>query len=174
MGVTEGGSSGSPLFNAEGLIVGDLCCGTSSCEYESLELQGPTGSDLYGKLSNSWTNSNNSSDSKKLKPWLDPNNTGATTLLGRYYNDEVSVKEYYTTPQTLHVYPNPSNGNITLDGDFNIENAQVKVYSLLGEMVANISLKNNAINLSTLPNGMYHIQLIDGNKVFQNKLIIAK
>ena len=43
-GVTEGGSSGSPLFNSNGLIIGTLSGGNSSCE-------DPEGINLYGKLS---------------------------------------------------------------------------------------------------------------------------
>ena len=42
-GVTEGGSSGSPLFNSKGLIIGTLSGGSSSCEL-------PEGLNLYGKL----------------------------------------------------------------------------------------------------------------------------
>ena len=52
-GVTEQGSSGSALFNAQGLIVGQLYAGASGCEY----LYQNTGNlfDYYGKLSKSWT-----------------------------------------------------------------------------------------------------------------------
>ena len=46
-GVTEGGSSGSPLFNSKGLIIGTLSGGSSSCEL-------PEGLNLYGKLYYHW------------------------------------------------------------------------------------------------------------------------
>ena len=71
-GVTEGGSSGSPLFNNDGLIVGTLSGGSSSCE-------APTSPDLYGKFSYHWA-SNGSSSSEQLSPWLDPAGTGQTEL----------------------------------------------------------------------------------------------
>jgi PKD repeat protein len=71
-GVTEGGSSGSPLFNADGEIVGSLSGGSSTCS--------STGSpDLYGKLSYHWT-SNGTSSYEQLEPWLDPNGTGVNEL----------------------------------------------------------------------------------------------
>ncbi|MBT3209300.1 MAG: PKD domain-containing protein [Bacteroidetes bacterium] len=76
-GVTEGGSSGSPIFNSNGLIVGDLTGGSSYCT--------ATGSpDLYGKLSYSW-DQNGSAATERLKDWLDPNNTGVLTVDGRDY-----------------------------------------------------------------------------------------
>jgi lysyl endopeptidase len=75
-GVTEGGSSGSPLFNNAGKIIGTLTGGGSFCNNQ-------TAQDLYGKFAWHWTNAQNgSTNSSKLKPWLDPNNTGLTTQAG--------------------------------------------------------------------------------------------
>lgn len=74
-GVTEGGSSGSPIFNSAGRVFGTLSGGSSSCSASSFYRY-----DLYGKMSFHWDNSaNGSTNAYKLKPWLDPNNTGATT-----------------------------------------------------------------------------------------------
>jgi len=74
-GVTEGGSSGSPIFNSAGLIVGDLTGGGSYCT-------APTQPDYYGKFSYSWE-SNGSTAATRLRDWLDPANTNPTTLAGR-------------------------------------------------------------------------------------------
>lgn len=78
-GVTEGGSSGSPLFNYNGgnsRIVGTLSGGTSLCN-------ALTSPDVYGKVSYHWTSVATTS-TKQLKPWLDPDNTGVLTLDGSY------------------------------------------------------------------------------------------
>lgn len=74
-GVTEGGSSGSPIFNSSGLIVGDLSGGASYCAF-------PSGSDSYGKFSYSWESCGTTND-RQLKPWLDKNSSGVTTLTGK-------------------------------------------------------------------------------------------
>jgi lysyl endopeptidase len=74
-GVTEPGSSGSPLYNSAGRFVGQLHGGPSSC--------GATGnnlSDYYGRFSVSWTGGG--TNSTRLSNWLDPGNTGATTTNG--------------------------------------------------------------------------------------------
>jgi len=73
-GVTEGGSSGSPLFNSAGLIIGDLSGGSSFCT-------SPSSPDLYGKFSYSWL-SCGATPQLQLAPWLDRSSTGATTLTG--------------------------------------------------------------------------------------------
>lgn len=80
-GVTEPGSSGAPLFDRTGHILGFLTGGNSSCT----NIKQP---DYFGKLAYSW-DSNGSADSLQLRPWLDPLNTGATVLPGTYNNNLV-------------------------------------------------------------------------------------
>lgn len=71
---TEGGSSGSPLFDQNHRIIGQLWGGGASCS----NLNSP---DYYGRLSNSW-NPSGSNSTNHLKTWLDPNNAGATVVDG--------------------------------------------------------------------------------------------
>jgi lysyl endopeptidase len=70
-GTTEPGSSGSPLFNQNGHIVGQLYGGSASCSSIT--------SDYYGKFSTSW---NGNSPATRLRDWLDPLNTNVTVLNG--------------------------------------------------------------------------------------------
>lgn len=79
-GVTEGGSSGSPLFNQNGHIIGQLYGGAAACS-------GSTNNglfDYYGRFGVSWDGANASS---RLRDWLDPGNTGVTTVDGYGPND---------------------------------------------------------------------------------------
>jgi len=75
-GVTEGGSSGCPIFNNSGELIGTLTGGGASCS-------NPTSPDQYGKFAYHWT-SNGTTDDRQLSPWLDPDGTGATSLAGTY------------------------------------------------------------------------------------------
>ncbi|WP_372950855.1 trypsin-like peptidase domain-containing protein [Mariniphaga sp.] len=78
-GIVEGGSSGSPLFNQNSRIIGQLF-GTPTADPISCHNQ--DGLAVYGKLSVSW---NNSSDSRRrLKDWLDPLGTNPNNLNGAY------------------------------------------------------------------------------------------
>lgn len=73
LGVTEPGSSGSPLFDQNHRVIGQLHGGASACGASNL-------SDDYGKFSFSWTGNN--TNSTRLSNWLDPSNTGATAIDG--------------------------------------------------------------------------------------------
>ncbi len=79
-GVTEPGSSGSPIFNQAKRIVGDLSGGGSYCN--SVQPNGQNQPDLYGKFSYSWQSAG-AANNRRLSPWLDPSNSGVTTLDGR-------------------------------------------------------------------------------------------
>lgn len=71
--VTEGGSSGSPLFDNNKRVIGQLHGGPSAC--------GSTGdnlSDCYGRISTSWTGGG--TPATRLSDWLDPLATGVTFL----------------------------------------------------------------------------------------------
>jgi hypothetical protein len=73
LGVTEPASSGSPLFDQNRRIIGQLHGGASACGNNDL-------SDEYGKFSFSWIGNN--SNSTRLSNWLDPAGTGATAIDG--------------------------------------------------------------------------------------------
>ncbi len=75
IGVTEGGSSGSPLYSNEKRVIGQLHGGPSSCSATDTNKR-----DYYGRVFTSWTGGG--SNSTRLSNWLDPGNTGATTLDG--------------------------------------------------------------------------------------------
>lgn len=177
-GTTEQGSSGSALFNKDKLIVGQLYAGSSSCVATSEQgHEGPSGEDFYGKLSNSWTNNNNSSNSKKLKPWLDPNNTGATTLQGRWMNGAPSGICSTNNAANLNVYPNPTTGIVTISGSFNEGAGICNVYNMMGDLVTSKVINLNGettLNLSNLTTGVYMLEISDNSSVYRSKIVISK
>lgn len=169
MGCTEGGSSGSPLFNANGLIIGDLSNGSSACDYLS-------GTDNYGKFSYSWTNGNTNSNAKKLQPWLDPDNTGATTLFGMKYTSGVSVQDHPAV-QSFNIMPNPTTGNITVKGSFGLGQGVCHVYNNMGMLVAsqNVELAPTFnLNFSELPQGVYFMEIIGDSHIYKSKMVITR
>jgi len=71
-GTTEGGSSGSPLFDQNHRVIGQLHGGFASCASIT--------PDWYGKFALSWTGGG--SPDSRLRDWLDPDNSGVTVLDG--------------------------------------------------------------------------------------------
>lgn len=105
-GVTEPGSSGSPLFNQNGLIVGTLTGGYASCENTNQE-------DFYGKFSYSWER-NGDRPEDRLRDWLDPNDTGVDAISG-----------LGGEPQELQANFSTSDTSIIIDGMVSFSNLAV-------------------------------------------------
>lgn len=169
-GATEQGSSGSPLFNKDKLIVGQLYAGSSSCS-------SPSGYDFYGKISNSWTNNNNSSNAKKLKPWLDPTNSGTTVLQGEWMNGAPSSSINSEDVKSLNIYPNPSNGSFHITGEFSEGTGICNVYNMMGTLVSSKAVALDSeftLNLNNLTPGMYMLEINDNNNSYRSKIIISK
>lgn len=91
-GVTEGGSSGSPIYNQNALLVGVLTGGSSFCDATNQ-------TDIYGKLWHGWDQFSNST-SEQLKPWLDPANTNVISLNGLYCNQSAVVTAAFNSSET--------------------------------------------------------------------------
>ncbi len=122
-GTTEGGSSGSSLLDSDGLIIGTLTGGSSSCQQTEL-------SDLYGRFAYSWK-SNGSEPSRQLAPWLDPLNRNNLRLKGLNYGDSISSN----TLGNISLFPNPvQNGSAEIKGFSELqEPVEMVLYSLAGE-----------------------------------------
>lgn len=77
LGTTEPGSSGSPIYDPERRIVGQLHGGFAAC--------GNDEPDWYGRINISWDGRD--TDSSGLKSWLDPISLGSLAIDGIPVND---------------------------------------------------------------------------------------
>ena len=171
-GVTEQGSSGSPLFNGRHLIIGTLTAGSSSCTY-------PGESDLYGRLAYHWNNNGATANDRKLQPWLDPDNTGATTLNSmRYDGSVITGIADQQLEETFTVAPNPvTSGTVTVNGDFLTENAVCNIYNTMGQLVMSKDVETSStftINVNALTNGVYFVEIRGSQRNYMSKMIISR
>lgn len=159
-GVTEGGSSGSPIFTYNGgnsRIVGTLTGGSSFCTATSSP-------DAYGKMSYHWT-SNGSPSNEQLKTFLDPDNTGAMVLNGADNPcawPAVSVEELKAKNPEVGMFPNPVKDVLTIDLSSLSSDVHVVVYDLTGKVVVNATAKGGEllkIDLSDLSKGLYEVSI---------------
>ena len=95
LGISEGGSSGSPLFDSDNRIVGALSGGQSECS--------TTGPDSFYELLKPW--SQPKEDGLYLAQWLDPLNSDAVVLDGKEANGtpcvrlSISVRQMISCPK---------------------------------------------------------------------------
>jgi hypothetical protein len=164
-GVTEGGSSGSPLFNADGLIVGQLTGGNASC----IQTSAP---DYYGKFSYSW-DKGDTLPQHQLKPWLDPNNLGVLALEGI-----TEIAEINNTTHNIVIYPNPANGTVFIKlNEQNNSQVEIEVLDVAGRKVhqqsENSSTRIAELDLRHLEHGIYFIKINQGNgSIAVGKLVL--
>ena len=165
-GVTEPGSSGAPLFDNIGLITGTLTGGFSYCST-------PNQTDQFGKLSYHWLK-NGVANTRRLKPWLDPTNTGVTTLAGTNAPcGNVSVQEPTEKGMVFNVSPNPSNGRFNLLFE-NDDEKIIRVFNYLGQTIAQqkIETKTYQLNLAGAMQGVYILQVETKGVTTAQKLIV--
>lgn len=86
VGITEEGSSGAPLYDANGLIIGALSGGSSFCDNR--------GDDKFWRLNSVWDDF--TSSPKDIMSVLDPSLSGITRLQGKETNENrcYSLKNY--------------------------------------------------------------------------------
>lgn len=164
-GVTEGGSSGCPIYDSEGHMLGQLTGGDASCT----NLTGP---DYYGKFSYSWDKVGEA-DSLQLKPWLDPDNIGLEEIDGISIVGINGPKEN----NTLKLFPNPTTGPVYVDvSALKCRSVIVEVFSILGERLY-ISKKSTpasgllTLDLSDTKAGVYIVRLTGEGKPYSARIL---
>ncbi|WP_107039635.1 fasciclin domain-containing protein [Brumimicrobium mesophilum] len=70
--------------------------------------------------------------------------------------------------ENISVYPNPTTSLITVE---NFENLDYTIINLNGEIVKSGKLNNNKIEVENLNNGIYYLNIIDGQKLFSSQFI---
>jgi hypothetical protein len=131
---TEGGSSGSPLYDQNQRIIGQLWGGGASC----MNLNAP---DYYGRFSNSW-NPAGSNSTNHLKSWLDPGNTGATAINGY---DPNATPPAHANDAGISQISNPATGYTSCNTSLT-PSATIRNYGSanLTTAIINMKLDNNS------------------------------
>lgn len=174
-GVTEGGSSGSPLFDNNKLIVGTLTGGMSYCN--EVQPGGQNQPDWYGKFGYHW-DQNNGSQVVDLKGFLDPANTGQSVLLGTYEPcSSTSLEDSDDTIlEKISIYPNPSSGMFSLDiSEYKKEVEHVSVQNAIGQTIVVLPADDVILrfDLGDAPSGLYFVTVrMKDNRLLAKKLAI--
>lgn len=150
-GVTEPGSSGSPLFDQNGRIIGQLYGGAAACSGTSNNGQ----YDFYGRLGTSWD--------LGAQEILSPASCGAEQTINDGYDPNPgsnSIKELNTNLFT--VSPNPSSGLFTVQLEDITNDAEITVMDMTGRVIASEKLIygiSSLLDLTSSANGTYIVRL---------------
>lgn len=132
VGVTEGGSSGSPLYNSNSRVIGQLRGGSAACN-GSTDNGSP---DFYGMFSESWNYG--STNTRRLRDWLDPSGSGVNTLDGTY----CTGTEYIT--------------NINFDADTTVNGCTINMQNVKVRNGANVTFD---VAKDVIINGEFEVEL---------------
>ena len=122
-----------------------------------------------------------------VKPTVTSNYIVQFTLCGVPRADTVKVtviggagiNELGVRGSELVVSPNPNNGLLTveiLNKDFLLENSEIKIINVLGEVkkIIELKIKNEKLDISELPNGIYFLELVQNGEFILCKKIVKQ
>ncbi len=161
-GVTEVGSSGSGLFKPNS-STGPLLIGTLTGSSSGMSCTNNTGTAYFGKMSYHWTSNPNAANIK-LKPWLDPDNTGSLVLGGSA--DPCALQNGIAEPAPvpgLRITPNPAQNHFTIHTPASLHlPTRAIMVDAVGRTVKElpVHMPEETIAIMGLPAGLYTLLLL--------------
>lgn len=173
-GVTEGGSSGSPIFTENHQIVGTLSSGLSACYAGAAgNGTGPNQPDFYGKMSYHWDGANPIPASQRLKNFLDPSGSGQDIIYGSYVGEgdqpcgnfgacsATGVQGMLLEDQGWSFSPNPAADEIQIQMPSGATLSELRIYDALGRLEEVISpsvfMQTSMVNVTQLSEGLHYL-----------------
>jgi len=183
IGSTEGGSSGSPLFNAGQRVIGVLSGGKAQCG-ASIGFDTVTNRNIFSKVLNKndyFTKLNvawnyNGSDGPSLKPWLDPANTGVSFIDG-LYPTYTTIHAFESTSR-FSVFPNPVSSEIYVSATTGIiGTVSFRLYDISGTLQFSRTAYGQGIHrfeAGSLSPGVYLLVIEGEGEVEYHKIAVTR
>lgn len=185
-GVTEPGSSGSPIFNNDKRIVGQLTGGFSCCTDGGCvpaQFTGPAEPDYYGKMDKNWDDNPNAAN-QKLKVWLDPLNSGVTAMDGSYINEgqqfpcspAVSTGKEPLLFDDVKLFPSLADQELNLYSKKFRQIREIRIFNSAGQFIwsGNFGQENTSVSTNQMPGGVYYISFIENDGIHVTKKFIVQ
>lgn len=81
-----------------------------------------------------------------------------------------STDEYKFENRKINIYPNPANGYVMVEPNFNVKNAAITIFDAQGKLVLETRFKNK-IETDKLKKGIYILKLTEENNTYTNQFI---
>lgn len=170
-GVTEGGSSGSPIFNGNKRIIGTLTGGLSFCDAQ-------TSPDYYGKMDKHFYGNPNPAN-EDLVDWLDPTSTGIVSFDGAYPNTANAQPCAPSTGTSVNelnfenfvIFPTVASDFIQLQTPSGVAIKEVRIFDSNGGLIKSFNMISSGMKLPlfNFSQGVYLISAIQENGNFVTK-----
>jgi len=167
LATTEWGSSGSPLFDQDQRVVGNLTGGAANCV-------NPV-NDYYTKFDYAWDYYDD--PAKQLKHWLDPFPGTGTKTLDAWKPLSIS-KTKKPEGRPLIIYPNPADGQLVVQTDMPGQGiTEISVYHISGNLLVQFlssQTDTHSLDVSKLDPGIYILRLRKEEQSANQGFIIAR
>ena len=182
IGTTEGGSSGSPLFNSSKKLIGILSGGLASCG-DSIGYNAGTNrvifslsgneNDYFAKMYYAWDHI--PLYNRQLKRWLDPIGVGQL-VIGGLTSMTVEAKDRLAAEGILQVYPNPAREAFTIGlPEYTGKQIGIDLYDMTGRRVYSrfhTSVFPIRVDAVALPAGIYMIRISGADREITGRVVL--
>jgi lysyl endopeptidase len=151
-GNTFSGSVGSPLFNSRGLLVSHYLGGNSECNSH--------GEEYFCRVNESWNG---------LREYLDPINSSTGAYIGYFAIAQAS--DDVKAPQEFDIFPNPATDKIYVRNNSDYPVINVRIKDNAGRFVQYEVPTFPEVDISFLPDGVYHVIVETTNGSFLRRVI---
>ncbi len=182
VGTTEGGSSGGPLFNTGGRLIGTLSGGRAACGdsigYDAgtdrvIYSLAPNYDDYFARFGMAWDYEEEKGNS--LAEWLDPLNSGVGALEG--YNPTSVEPVQAMTEKRFQVFPNPASRLFSIvSKNQSSTDASYLILNISGALLTSGVLDHEGratVDSGAFPPGMYLISVSEQGYREHHKLIVT-
>ncbi|MBF0575867.1 T9SS type A sorting domain-containing protein [Dysgonomonas sp. GY617] len=165
---TQGGSSGSSIFNSNGLIVGTLTGGVRTTDYCLTR----NSQEFFGKFGYHFDHMTDVS--MQMKKYLDPINEGTPYLRGYDPNNPLGIEEpvIENSTQELVIFPTLADNEVNVNANSIIRT--IRVYDMNGRQVyakSGYNASTTTISVSSWSKGVYSIFVQTESKKLSSKFI---
>lgn len=109
-----------------------------------------------------------------ITPPFNSNIVGTLTVI----LDSVLNIETYIPIENIKIFPNPSQGNITISNLLHVDLKSIKIYNILGNLVKKINITDNLntifLDANDLNKGVYLLKLKAANGISKTKKLVIK